>query len=944
MIYYFKNTLSITRQYCNTVETMASVPDIDKTKSTITLVTSFYNLKDVEPEVRRDKNPDTYWQFFHLTLRINHPLVIYTSPDLVDKFYSLRESLGDGLREKTLVIAQDFSNLEYAHYVDKVKKCREINPIRNRNLGKDTPAYCVLMWYKFVFLKDAAELNHFNTSHFGWIDLGIKQVCKEVDPSVFTNVSDKIHIMLMRHPNPNDLSNPENIKNFFSFIQGNIASGYFTGSRDNVINFYHEVDNLIQKYTSKDIAPIDEQLISFLVGTKPELFTFFYGDYTSLLLNYHQPRADMRTILLNLSTCRSLGLYNHGRMCGEAAFKSLKAGILRYHEEEIHTLLVDFFICVTSLRDQLLFASKSENTTLPVPTVDELIKTAKEIVQFYADRAILIPHFRKSYNNNPALLHRLFDVYNFNPTINNNMNESQLSIVKDIKYDTKPNDRKTGLIIHDNVFDFRLDTQPNLILDKKHSEENDSFINDNCDSSDLHLYINLDTPVDKLEFIVNKSSNSLNRYIACVYLGLKFKDSNTVKSIGYLSLAMAIKPERPESYSILGTIHREKGNNMLSTEFSIEPKVDLASFPSFTSDPICNKSLLEGLYFNVAICAYYTSKIHLGKEACDKLLVYSDQYRDHSVQISQFYLETLPTIFKTKLTPKTLRVPGTDKYYEPLNPSITTKGDKYLILCRTVNYTINKDKSFIIHSPDRISRTENLLLELDSDFNIIETHHVIDKSNRITYMTMWIGIEDGRLFWWDDQLYFTACFADSYSDNTIRMGLMKLNSQYQITRFIGFEPALYTKCEKNWIPIIDNNKLKLIYSYDQRNIVVPEFDPRESPAERITCRKQDNYRSDANLSWIKGGSVTIPYKDGYLSIIHQTPQIHKYYHRFIYMDSEYTPIKMSPAWTLGQANLEYITGLCWSLDKKSLVITYGIDDNFAYLAVIDPSVVKLNDI
>ena len=893
----------------------------------ITLVTCFYDVQEVqEGRDKTDINVDN-WKFVHLTLRLNQPLIIFTSPDLVEKINSLRDSLSVGLREKTYIISKEFSDLEYYRYRDTIRKCRAINPIKNINLEKNSSDYCILTWSKFSFLNEAAKLNPFNSSHFGWIDVNIKQICKEVDPFIFNNTPDKTRVMLIKHPNPDDVS-PDKLKLFFSYIQQNVSLGYFTGLRDNIINLYNEVDRYIQEFTNRDIAPIDEQLISFLIGIKPGLFTFFYGDNSSLLLNYHQPRSDLKKILLNLSTCKSLGLYEQGVICGSAVWKSLKSGSLRYNEDQLHNFLIEYFILVKSIE------LDSTNHT-----------HAKEIAAFYNDRVNNNDTFYNLFANNHQFVNKLFSVINHKIPLKDEprLDEHYLPGI----YKISSNDKKTGLIVKDSIFDFKVDDTLNLILEKVHNKGNDEYILLNSNDPDLHLHMTLDTANNVLEHIVDNSTSKLNRYIACIWLGLKLKDTNLMKSIGYLTLAISIRRERPEAYAILGTIHREKGNNLLSTQLSIIPELDLLSYPQFNREPICNKQYIDTILYNISICSYYTSNKQLGRDACDKLFIYSDQYREQISHVLQFYLEPLSVISKIQLKPETPIEPTSGKHYEPLNPSITVYDGKYIILCRTINYT-SINWVYTCYSPDGIARTENQILEMNSNFDLIKNTFIVDKSSRITYNTNWRGIDDGRLFIWDNQIYFTASFADSYADHTIRMGLIKLNSEYQIDRFIGFEPETYTKNEKNWIPIVNSdNKIELMYMYDQRHIVIPEFNPRESPAERIMCRRKDNFMMKQNLSWIRGGTVHIPYKDGYLCIIHHSFRIlglPKYCHRFLYLDLEYTPIKISDAWTLGHSNVEYITGLCWSLDKKNLVITYGVDDNFAYIAVIDPNIIRLKDI
>jgi hypothetical protein len=93
---------------------------------------------------------------------------------------------------------------------------------------------------------------------------------------------------------------------------------------------------------------------------------------------------------------------------------------------------------------------------------------------------------------------------------------------------------------------------------------------------------------------------------------------------------------------------------------------------------------------------------------------------------------------------------------------------------------------------------------------------------------------------------------------------------------------------------------------------------------------------------LRGSSQIIPFEDGNLGIVHETDPFNerKYFHRFIYFDSEMLPAALSDRFHFMEIGPEFVTGLCDSHDPDRLMVGYGVKDVKAYFGSVRKAEVK----
>ena len=290
-----------------------------------------------------------------------------------------------------------------------------------------------------------------------------------------------------------------------------------------------------------------------------------------------------------------------------------------------------------------------------------------------------------------------------------------------------------------------------------------------------------------------------------------------------------------------------------------------------------------------------------------------------------------------------------------MNPSILYWNNKLIVNLRHVNYTFYHSEAKLfqhqfgpltyVHPENDIHlRTDNYYLELDQQFNISRFNKV-DTSLFDTYEPMWdfVGLEDARLVCWDDKLYMTGVRRDTTTNGQGRMELSEIvvenDSVKEISRFRippPRNPDSY--CEKNWMPFLD-----LPYNYVKWSnpSEIVKVNPIDQTCETIFDGEYIQVSTD-----FRGGSQVMSYKDGYIAIIHEVDLFNSevgrkdaiYRHRFAVWNKNFQLTKFSKPFSIMGGDVEFAVGMIQY--NGDILITFGFQDNAAYLLKFSPDIIN----
>lgn len=295
-----------------------------------------------------------------------------------------------------------------------------------------------------------------------------------------------------------------------------------------------------------------------------------------------------------------------------------------------------------------------------------------------------------------------------------------------------------------------------------------------------------------------------------------------------------------------------------------------------------------------------------------------------------------------------------------MNPSVLVDGDKIRVILRAVNYTFyhSEKKLFqhqwgpltYIHPENDVHlRTTNYYLEFDNNLKLLR-HNKIDTSKFDTYEPLWdfVGLEDARIFKWNNKLYTSGVRRDLDTIGTGRMELCEIvvdeDAVTEVSR-VRIQPPNdpNSYCEKNWMPVVDQPNVYVKWCNPTE---VVEVNPETGESKTLFLGQWNNIPRD-----LRGGSQVIPWRDYYLAITHEVDLFNSevgrkdavYYHRIILWDKNWNMIKWSKEFSLMSGHVEFCVGL--SQKDNDLLMTFGFQDNAAYLLKFPENLIEefLND-
>lgn len=327
----------------------------------------------------------------------------------------------------------------------------------------------------------------------------------------------------------------------------------------------------------------------------------------------------------------------------------------------------------------------------------------------------------------------------------------------------------------------------------------------------------------------------------------------------------------------------------------------------------------------LGIVCYYLDKKEEGYLSCENVTLSFAPFstRNYMLDNQKYYMNKLPLFGVTSIK---YELP---ENYIPSSSSMIPYKDGYKFNLRAVNYSINMaDGSYLIRDDNSVVRTRNFLFELNKE-DIEEYKSVVelvDKSGIPLYPKNIVGVEDVRLFGNNE---FFCTYLEVNDERIPQMCYCQYEDNGDITKVMPLKVKEKLECEKNWLPFFKDDELHFIYCFQPLKIYKLNRETGET-----TLVKEDKM-SKLNIDSFRGSASPIAYRSGYLLLIHQVfhSSPRTYYHRFVWLDSEFTEMKYSDAFFFTKATIEYSLSICHG--DEGLFVIFSERDNSSKIGILD---------
>lgn len=275
------------------------------------------------------------------------------------------------------------------------------------------------------------------------------------------------------------------------------------------------------------------------------------------------------------------------------------------------------------------------------------------------------------------------------------------------------------------------------------------------------------------------------------------------------------------------------------------------------------------------------------------------------------------------------------------NPSIRSRTDgTYDLNLRYANYSTVDAKNFPYRGRHGTIQTRNLLCRLRDDYTfteereelIIPEKYLLRKNNHI------VGVEDLRWIQGSDKREFfaTGRQTSTYDSNQIVYITWDKGEgegecvEPTVTPLPAPGNHAQGQCQKNWLPFMHDGKLKFIYH-------INPFEVWDLSGNKYVGLQTKN----ANLDGFRGSAAPVSWKseerpeEAYIMVIHNSHYSdagRRYYHRFMTLDKDLKPCRVSLLCRWTDDAIEYVSGICPTINGKGYAVVFGTKDSEAYLA------------
>lgn len=360
---------------------------------------------------------------------------------------------------------------------------------------------------------------------------------------------------------------------------------------------------------------------------------------------------------------------------------------------------------------------------------------------------------------------------------------------------------------------------------------------------------------------------------------------------------------------------------------------------------VSHTDMTYSLWEEMGIIAYYAGKIDAARFRLDMRILnggLSFEQRNRLTDLYRWYKWKLPVV-------KTYSIGISDEHlgflkgdiWKAYNPTIYREGNRYLVNLRHANYETVDAKNFKFRSGGNVVTTRNVISEFNANFEVLTDNFtpaefkIPDKY--VTNTTTLIhGLEDCRWIGSYSLLGTSRQFTPSELNKMVRIDVdRKTKTLVRMKPMACPIPSEENNCQKNWLPFLWKGEEAYVYNMNPFRI----FSMKGALLSAWSSKK------GVSFDGLRGSAPPVPWKSTVMSseclilVSHYSfygPDGRRYYHRFITLDNDLKPSRLSKTFTIANDEaIQYVSGMCESLNTGKYIITYGVNDCNAFAAEVD---------
>lgn len=899
-------------------------------------------------------------------LGLDRELVIFTDPELESK---VRTARGD---RRAKVVPVPYEALLGAA---RCAAAREGALQHNARKSKVTRAYVQLMWAKYAMLDMALEIQMTRASHLGWIDIGITHVAK-LPPEgvdVFADPSDRPRVHVLRCFDKRDVDHPA----YWQNVQGHLAGGLVVGSRAGMRDLIRDFWSAVDLATSRGQAPLDEGLLSYVVGQRSDDFSYSYGDYEDIVRNHDEPRGGEGHRHWITSDAHDRGLppvmgravtqgvdrpllglvmivKNEARRIVEVlasyrpyidAWTILDTGSTDGTPELIRgelagipgTLYEEPFVDFATSRNRAL-ELHGKTTVFTIMPNGDVLQGGAELTRFLATRR-----------------NDRFGAYRVRITPGHYYHPLVMRAGAGWHYKWRTHECAVGSAVGPMIPDVAVVRDRGSRTDEewrqRWTRDLDLLHRDRTeDPSDPRPYFYLGQTHECL----GQFAEALSFFERRTELGGYFDEVYEAKyRIGKMKAllerpwaevqqayldAYSHDPRRAEPLHAIAEYWHSKENHALTRIFATAA----AGLPKPPTDLFLDEEVYAWRSADLAaISSYYSGHKEEGRRFAEHVV--RQRPDDERLRANRaFYAQSAAELFGATSREISFQP---ESGWNASNPSICMGPDGLRCIVRTVNYKISPSGAYVTPAGDGVICTRNFLLDLDLEGDL-QTTRIVELVDEVEIPRTSFpihGFEDARLFFWRGGWWATATVCD-FTMGQREIALLQLDvGRGAIVHAEALRGPWSKHAQKNWMPLIDGDDAKIIYATQPTTIFdLAHVDDRD--VGFLSWHIADQYGIGCDVAVresetfphgrLRGGSQAVRVDGGWIFVVHDVafPGSGRIYlHRFGMLDEQFKLVGLSDPFYFEQLHIEFCAGLAKMGDK--LVASYAVNDGSARLGI-----------